>query len=242
MRHLHLVSLNPEFIAAARATFGDLLETFVTLEKCDVRDIPRVGRAFVSPANSLGFMDGGIDDVLRQMFPWAPAGVKALICELGYTTRRGRPYLPVGTACSQMLGRETALISAPTMFLPQDVSQTRNAYWAMMAVLVAATKLPDDIHTVVVPSLCCGWGRMLPAAAAAQMREAYNDFSAGRVPAEVADVGWRYANLPTRDAEQPPWPENEEIGVHTQKQEPEEAHVDSDGDYKTVTVERALHT
>jgi O-acetyl-ADP-ribose deacetylase (regulator of RNase III) len=232
MRHLHLVSLNPEFTAAARTSFADLLGSSVTLEKCDVRDIPRSGHAFVSPANSLGFMDGGIDDVLRQMFPWAEAGVKALIRELGYTTRRGRPYLPVGTACSQMVGRDIALISAPTMFLPQDVSQTRNAYWAMMAVLVAADKLPEDIHTVVVPSLCCGWGRMLPAVAATQMREAYDDFCAGRVPAEVANAGRRYANLPTRDAEQPPWPENEEMGVRTQKHGPEED--DSDGDYKDV--------
>lgn len=233
MRHLHLVSLNPEFIAAARTAFGDLLDTFVTLEKRDVCDIPRVGRAFVSPANSLGFMDGGIDDVLRQMFPWAEVGVRTLIREFGYTTRRGRPYLPIGTACSQMVGSDTALISAPTMFLPQDVSQTRNAYWAMMAALVAAAKLPDDIHTIVVPSLCCGWGRMLPSVAASQMRAAYDDFCAGRAPAEVAVVGIRYANLPTRDAEQPLLPENEEIGVRPQKSEPEE----SPEDYKTVTIE-----
>jgi hypothetical protein len=129
-----------------------------------------------------------------------------------------------------MVGRDIALISAPTMFLPQDVSQTRNAYWAMIAVLVAADKLPDDIHTVVVPSLCCGWGRMLPVVAANQMREAYDDFCAGRVPAEVADAGSRYANLPTRDAEQPPWPENEEMGVRC----PEDG---DDGEYKTVIIE-----
>lgn len=202
----------------AAAAFGD---TAI----CEVRDVTtfkRDGNIFVSPANSLGFMDGGIDAVYeKRMFPGVQASVQRAIKALGegHLTRLGRPYLRIGSALWTMFegGDLSALITAPTMFLPHDVSGTRNAYWSFLAVLELADRIYEmseaNLHTIVCPALCCGWGRMPTAEAVAQMREALADFEAGRKPVDVEDRGMRYLIWPSRDAEQPANYDNREIGI-----------------------------
>lgn len=204
---IEIVSLNAEFIEAAKVEFGD--RAYCRLR--DIREVDREGAAFVSPANSLGFMDGGIDATLRDMFPGCERRLKQRIRELGLLTGLGRPYLPVGSAHWQPVGPNTVLISAPTMFLPHDVSMTKNAYWAMMAALCAAEAA--QMKRLVVPSLCCGWGRMPVAKAAAQMREAIDDWATGHRPTPEHDAGVGWILLPSRDAEQPANYDNREIGV-----------------------------
>ena len=75
-----LVDLHGSIVTAARGWAG-----IETLAWTDVRDVPAgPGTAFVSPANSLGFMDGGIDFVLsRFMFPGVEASVKAAFAREG---------------------------------------------------------------------------------------------------------------------------------------------------------------
>lgn len=211
---LHIISLNKEFIQLATARFyGRALG-----EVRDIRDVEREGRIFVSPANSLGFMDGGIDKPLSQeMFPGCERAVRAAIASLGYKTALGRAYLCVGSALWVPVGPSTALISAPTMFLPHDVSETQNAYWAFMAILMLADRIYNSsegsLHTIVCPSLCCGYGRMPADVAVEQMWRALEDFEAGRRPAEVEDRGATYMLLPDHDVEQPANYDNREIGV-----------------------------
>lgn len=206
---IDIVSLNATFVTVATAEFGDRASCRLQ----DIREVDREGAAFVSPANSLGFMDGGIDAVLRDRFPGCEDRLKKRIRELGILTELGRPYLPVGSAHWQPVGPNTVLISAPTMFMPHDVSGTRNAYWAMMAALCAAADA--RVRRLVVPSLCCGWGRMSVTVAAAQMREALDDWTAGRRPTPVRDAGAGWILLPSRDAEQPANHDTREIGVGT---------------------------
>ena len=147
----------------------------------DVVEVPRTrGTAFVSPANSLGFMDGGIDFVLsRVMFQGVEARVKASFARHGSISRLGRPFLPVGSATVVPAYDDASLgvflIAAPTMWLPQDVRGTRNAYHAMLAVLNAAAAHPE-IRTVVVPGLCTRCGMMPADEAIAQMRDAHQTF------------------------------------------------------------------
>jgi O-acetyl-ADP-ribose deacetylase (regulator of RNase III) len=132
--------------------------------------------AFVSPANSLGFMDGGIDYVLsREMFPGVEAAVKAAYAQQKHVTLLGRTYLPIGRAVvveTQVLG--VHLISAPTMWLPQDVRGTHNAYHAMYAILRAATE--SAIDHVILCGLCTGYGKMDADTAVVQMKAAHDDF------------------------------------------------------------------
>jgi O-acetyl-ADP-ribose deacetylase (regulator of RNase III) len=194
---IHIIGLNNEAIQACTVEFG----ARATCRVCDITSVPRDNAAFVSPANSLGFMDGGIDKPLREMFPGCESRLKAAIKQLGHRTGLGRYYLRVGSAYWQSVGTNTYLISAPTMFLPHDVSTTQNAYWAFLAVLEAASELP--VQRLIVPTLCCGWGRMSAAESARQMRRALDDFEAGRrlvrEPVTVAGM----VILPSRDEEQP---------------------------------------
>jgi O-acetyl-ADP-ribose deacetylase (regulator of RNase III) len=238
---LIFVSLNPTFVELARAAFPN-----ATVCSEDVATLETKGTAFVSPANSLGFMDGGIDAAYRRMFPGCESIVKHMIRAIGQLTNLGRPYLRVGSVLWQPLqpqGRVSRpfhpqsrisrpfhpqsrisrplqpigayLITAPTMFLPHDVSHTQNAYWAMRSVLMAFDRIrigSPQTTRLVVPSLCCGWGGMRPADSVTQIARAIVDHKEeGPLPIDVE--GLNYFLLPSRDHEQPPNFDNREIGV-----------------------------
>lgn len=91
----------------------------------------------------------------------------------------GRPFLPIGSAIVVSADPSLAqfLVCAPTMLLPQPVEETSNAFWAMLAVLRAVDKInaaKPVIHHIVGTAMCCGWGKMDPEVAAAQVRQAYD--------------------------------------------------------------------
>ena len=134
---LHFVSLNETWIREIQQLFPDAQTT------CgDVQTIVREKTVFVSPANCLGFMDGGIDYVYsRKMFPGCEQQVKQKIKDLGFQTLLGRDYVPIGSAFLVPVGETTGLLCAPTMFLPHDVSQTRNAYLSCLAALLVFQKI-----------------------------------------------------------------------------------------------------
>src|SRR5262249_51293856 len=80
--------------------------------------------ASVSPANSFGMMDGGIDWDLRERFGYEiEDAVRDRIAAWG-------GLLPVGEAIVVETGDDEVpyLISAPTMEVPMVVRGTRNAY------------------------------------------------------------------------------------------------------------------
>lgn len=133
--------------------------------------------AYVSPANSYGYMDGGIDADLSSRFPGVERRVQAEIDRLG-------GLLPVGQAIVVETGDPFVpyLISAPTMEVPQPVGNTSNAFRAMLALLRAAYAFYADndgaIGTIAVPGLCTGVGAMDPQEAARQMCDAYENWRA----------------------------------------------------------------
>jgi O-acetyl-ADP-ribose deacetylase (regulator of RNase III) len=147
---------------------------------------------YVSPANSLCFMDGGIDLALsRQVFPGIEPIVKRRVRELGRQTLLGRPYLPIGSSLiiddpNQSVSAPTShtiakksLVVAPTMLLPQPVPQTRNAYYATMAVLynILINRLEnlDDVD-ILLTSFCCGYGRMREEESLNQILDGIRDY------------------------------------------------------------------
>ena len=192
-RRIVFVSLQKEFlddVVRAVQSKPKCLE-ILHVETCtDVQDTRYEmehggGVAYVSPANSLGFMDSGIDFVYsRRMFPGVEREVRRRIHELDIRTTLGRAFLPIGSALLIKTAdtSKSWLISAPTMFLPHDVSNTRNAYHAFLAVLTLLEKYNDRAHaseqitTLVCPALCCGYGKMLSDVAASQMTDALHDF------------------------------------------------------------------
>jgi O-acetyl-ADP-ribose deacetylase (regulator of RNase III) len=119
---------------------------------------------YVSPANSLGMMDGGIDEIYsRKMFPGLENKVKEAINKAGKLNGRGHKYLPVGSALTVPTGVDNNyMIVAPTMLMPENVKDTRNAMWSMSAVLhvLAGQNFFDSEDEVIIPGLCTGVGGM----------------------------------------------------------------------------------
>ncbi len=125
--------------------------------------IPTKKTYYVSPANSLCFMDGGIDLALSKIvFPNIEQYLKKIVKSLNIKNLLGRNYLPIGS--SIIINSDTnSLIVAPTMLLPQDVSKTKNAYYATMAILynliINKKENLNDID-IIFTSFCCGYGKM----------------------------------------------------------------------------------
>lgn len=127
--------------------------------------------AVVSPANSFGFMDGGIDAVYLSYFgPEIQSTVQRKIGEQHYGE------ILVGSADVVQTGddRIPYLIIAPTMRVPMILGDTVNPYLAARAVLLLL-KENKDISTVAFPGLGTGIGRVSPATCAHQMRKAIDD-------------------------------------------------------------------
>ena len=144
----------------------------------DVRKIPLKYKidAIVSPANSFGLMDGGIDLILRKMFPLIENKVKNAIAEKRCAvTNGGAPYLPVGNTITIKTDDPKCplLLCVPTMYLPSCVVGTNNVYNAFYSIM----REYGDNDIVIA---CCGLatytGMMEPKESAKQILKAYNDY------------------------------------------------------------------
>jgi O-acetyl-ADP-ribose deacetylase (regulator of RNase III) len=171
MLAVHLRDINAGIVKAWEQAFADVPE--VNVSRGDIFELRT--DAIVSPANSFGFMDGGIDLLYSKYFGWGlQTDLQALLAERHYGE------LPVGQAVVVATGHDSIpfLVSAPTMRIPADISATVNVYLAFRAALIAVqshnahTKTP--IRTLLAPGLGTGIGGVAPAAAARQMRLAYD--------------------------------------------------------------------
>jgi O-acetyl-ADP-ribose deacetylase (regulator of RNase III) len=144
--------------------------------------------AVVSPANSFGYMDGGIDQHIDRFYDGeAQRAVLVLFAERYYGE------LPVGAAAvlSMATRRFPYLVVSPTMRVPGAyLGETINACLAMRTALAAILDHNRDvgrIDSVAVPGLGTGVGGMAPEESALQMRAAYDMILGG---------GWRSIQHP----------------------------------------------
>lgn len=131
--------------------------------------------AIVSPANSYGYMDGGIDQVYLNHFG---LGLQANLQKQIKEKHNGK--LEVGKAIiipTKDL-KIPKMIAAPTMETPGDISDTDNVYKAFKAVLEETLKYNHNnkkqIQEIIIPGMGTGVGRMKPFKAAEQMKQAYD--------------------------------------------------------------------
>lgn len=169
-----LAAIEHKLIEAWKDFFST--EDGVTIIEGDITKI--VCDAIVSPANSFGFMDGGLDYVLSERFGWnLEKRLQQQIKELP------EGELLVGQALTLETGDKTVplLISAPTMRIPTNfnIDTSINAYLAMKAILIKATN-DNRISSIAIPGLCTGVGRMQPIIAARQMFQAYKEIVLGQ--------------------------------------------------------------
>jgi O-acetyl-ADP-ribose deacetylase (regulator of RNase III) len=176
---------------------GDL--EFVKIHSGSILDVPC--DAVVSPANSFGFMDGGVDAQYRSHF-----GSEIQERVQGMIRDRYQGELPVGRADLV----ETAhpqipyLIVAPTMRVPMKLEDSVNPYLAARAIflLLSHGSFADGPHegapirlhikTVAIPGLGTGVGQIGPNACAHQVRAAIDDvlldqFKSPRTWAEASE-------------------------------------------------------
>lgn len=173
----HLRDINGPLIAAWTRCFADAPN--VQVSRGDIFGIE--ASAIISPANSFGFMDGGIDLAYSRRFGWD------LQDRLQAVLRRDWDgELPVGMAVLIGTGDERLpyLVSAPTMRAPANVANTPNAYLAFRAALRVVQKhntlFPGSIQSVVCPGLATATGEMPVEICAKQMRAAYRQVVEGK--------------------------------------------------------------
>jgi O-acetyl-ADP-ribose deacetylase (regulator of RNase III) len=135
----------------------------------------RPADAIVSPANSFGIMDGGLDLAIRDQFGFP---VERKVQELIDDKYHGE--LPVGSAevVATDHPRWRYLVVAPTMRVPEPIPFTIHAYLAFRAALVAVKNHNKGLGRREIDSLvCCGLGtgigKVSANKCAMQMRAAY---------------------------------------------------------------------
>ncbi|WHI49671.1 macro domain-containing protein [Microbulbifer sp. MLAF003] len=141
--------------------------------------------AMVSPANSFGIMDGGLDLPIRNTLGFE---VEERLQERIKSDFHGE--LPVGAAIIVPTSNDSwpYLIAAPTMRVPEDISTTLNAYHAFRAILNSVQMFNQSpngcqINSIVCSGLGTGIGNLSVRRCAGHMRAAYSYLSKpSRIP------------------------------------------------------------
>jgi len=168
---IRLRDINSSVTAAWETEFADASDVEVSCG--DIFDVK--ADAIVSPANSFGYMDGGVDLVYSRFFGWElQTKLQAILAENHFGE------LPVGQAVMVPTGHPSIpfLVSAPTMRVPASIARTVNVYLAFRAALIAVIEhnanASAPIDFLLVPGLGTGVGEVPPERAARQMKIAYN--------------------------------------------------------------------
>lgn len=163
--NLHLVDINSDLTEAWEKSFRNFPE--VEILCCDILSVAR--NTIVSPANSYGFMDGGIDRLYTELFGLQP---QTEIQE--HISQRADGFLPVGDAVLVRTGHPEIpyMISAPTMQSPGAIPSS-NCFFAMAAILNTVERNREHVDHVYCPGLGTATGRLDPEIAATEMANAY---------------------------------------------------------------------
>ncbi len=152
-----LVDTNQELIDQFRWYFGDCPE-FTIIQSDIIPIIEQYPDArIVSPANSFGDLQGGIDLVY---YTYSGYQLEERLQSKIISDKHGE--LIVGDYL--LLNR---FIFAPTMRVPMNISHTCNVYLAFRAVLIACRE--NNIETIICPGLGTGIGHVPPSVCAKQM-------------------------------------------------------------------------
>jgi O-acetyl-ADP-ribose deacetylase (regulator of RNase III) len=182
---LILVDINIDLCNAWEKAFANFEEVVVVNDSFQhIKEFD----CMVSPANSFGLMDGGIDAAIINFF-----GKELEYAVQDYIIDNYQGEQPVGTSfiIETLDEFHPYLAHTPTMRIPSMISHTENVYYAMKAMLSAVRNfniIDPKIRTVLCPGLGTATGRVQPEMAAQQMLLAYKSFK--RKPEKI---NWLYA-------------------------------------------------
>jgi O-acetyl-ADP-ribose deacetylase (regulator of RNase III) len=192
-----LVDINPKMIRAFRETFEENPEVEIVQGSMLEQKVS----AWVSPTNSFGNMDGGLDAVIKNHL--GPKIQQALKQEI---SKRYGGTLPVGHATCIPTGHAVPkfLVSTPTMTKSsEDISDSLNVVLACAAALQAVHMqnaiAPGSIESIALPGLGANTGRvpveicadLMWTAYHLYLNKAFTDFKAMRAALEeqLGDLG-----------------------------------------------------
>ena len=187
-----LTSVDDALADAWERFCGDL--PFVSVHRGSIFDLSC--DAVVSPANSYGFMDGGIDMLYSEVFGW---GVQERLQALIQEKHHGE--LLVGSAEIVETGYPNLpfLIAAPTMRVPMILQHSVNPYLAARAVLLLVKHstfshgphqsklISESVNSIAFPGLGTGVGRIGLNTCARQVRAAIDAVLLGQ---ETFPTSW----------------------------------------------------
>jgi len=171
LEKLYLIDSKPELCEKWRQVFSSYPE----VEVLSGDYFQQSADAIVSPANSFGIMDGGLDLAIRNELGFQ---IETDIQEVILNKYHGE--MPIGNAeiINTNHDRWSYMISAPTMRIPENINYTLNTYIAFRAILIAINNFNELVPKKPIKSLVCSGlgteiGSMEPIKCAAQMRAAY---------------------------------------------------------------------
>jgi O-acetyl-ADP-ribose deacetylase len=126
--------------------------------------------AIVNPANSHGWMGGGVAGVIKRAA--GPEVEKEAIAQAP---------IPVGKAAASSGGKTKfkAILHAPTMTEPSEHIPVKNVSLATRAALALADQ--KGYHTIAIPGMGTGVGAVEPAAAAQAMLDEIRSFKPSKL-------------------------------------------------------------
>ena len=160
----------------------------------DIFDYP--GDAVVSPANSFGFMDGGIDLLYSMNMGWH---VQKDLQQLIKEQLNGELLIGQAVVIPTGYKKFPNIICSPTMRVPMDINEMPNVYLCAKAMFIIAKNNPI-LETIICPGLGTGTGRISSKECAIKMRMAYEDFYLGNYefPKNLLEASMRNAEQTTR--------------------------------------------
>ena len=164
--------------------------------------------AVVSPANSFGFMDGGIDMVYSQHFGW---NVQQQLQNQIKHLHHGELLVGNADIVETQDSSIPYLIAAPTMRVPMVLAETVNPYLAARAALLLikhgrfvtgvleGESVSDGVKSLAFPGLGTGVGRVQPEKCALQVRTAIKEivFNEYEFPSSWSDAQMRHQKMYT---------------------------------------------
>jgi O-acetyl-ADP-ribose deacetylase (regulator of RNase III) len=166
--HIYLVDLSREMVEAWQEFCGTMPD--VTIIHGSILDDTNWD-AFVSPANSFGFMNGGVDLAYSEHYGW---DIQRRLQEIIKRDYFGE--LPVGNCIWLGTGDKKVpyMFSAPTMRVPIRLEkETVNPYLATRAVMLCYQRMLVDrgkIKSIAFPGMGTGIGGVDPRLCAKQMK------------------------------------------------------------------------
>lgn len=195
---LILADLNKDLVEAWRAVFSSVEQ--VSIHHGSIFDVEC--DAIVSPANSFGFMDGGLDLRISEKFGWQ---VQLMLQQLIQAKYHGELVVGMADIVETQYAKIPYLIAAPTMRVPMILGpSTVNVYLAMRAILLLikhgsfyAAPIQSLVQTVAIPGLGTGVGQVPYDICARQMKQAIDEvlFDKFEFPASWHEAQTRHQQL-----------------------------------------------